>query len=135
MSYQIQFEITNELLHVEILGNRSEGDLSSNARAAWSQIAEVCNNNKLSRILVISHATGKYRTFNAYEINSALEECGIQKSWKIAFVNLDRESYEDIKFGETVAANRGFQLRVFPTEKAGRAWLEKAAPATFEPED
>lgn len=123
MSYDLQFEVTDNMLVVEIRGDRAAGDLSSNAKSAWSRIAAVCDENRQSRILVISHATGRYRTYNAYEINSTLDECGIRKSWKIAFVNLDKESYQDIEFGETVAVNRGFQLKVFPTEAAARAWL------------
>ena len=121
--YELQFEVLGDMLRVEIRGNRANGDLSRNAKAAWSRIAAVCSENNLSRILVVSHATGKYRSYDAYEINSTLEECGLRKSWRIAFVNLDAESYEDIEFGETVAANRGFQLRVFPSEEVALAWL------------
>lgn len=123
MPYNLKFEVAGDLLIVEIRGNRAEGDLSSDAKFAWSRIAAVCEENRLSRILVISHATGKYRSYNAYEINSTLDECGIRKSWKIAFVNLDKDSYQDIEFGETVAVNRGFELKVFPSEAAARAWL------------
>ncbi|MGH8371751.1 MAG: hypothetical protein ACRETO_03355 [Gammaproteobacteria bacterium] len=123
MSYELQFDVIDKILRVEIRGNRTAGDLSGNAIAAWSKVATVCNENKLSRILVVSHATGKYPSLNAYEINSVLEECGIERSWKIAFVNLDMESYQDIEFGEIVAVNRGFQVKVFPTEDAARAWL------------
>lgn len=123
MPYELHFEVADKLLRVEIRGDRTDGDLSVNARAAWNRIAAVCSEHNLSRILVVSHATGKYSTFNAYEINSALAECGIQRTWKIAFVNLDKESYQDIEFGETVAVNLGFQVKIFPTEDAARAWL------------
>ena len=123
MSYDINFAVEGEILRVEIHGNRADGDLRDNAKAAWSEAAMVCRQNNLSRILVVSHATGKYPTYSAYEINSTLEECGIQRSWRIAFVNLDKNSFQDIKFGETVAENRGFNLKVFSSEDAARAWL------------
>jgi hypothetical protein len=123
MSYNLEFKVENKLLRVEIWGNRDHGDLVNNAKAAWSKVAVVCKENNLSRILVVSHALGEYSTFKAYKINSTLSECGVQPSWKIAFVNLDKDSYQEIEFGETVAVNCGFIIKIFPTEDAAREWL------------
>lgn len=60
---------------------------------------------------------------DAYEINSTLAAAGVQRHWKIGFVNLDKASFEDVKFGETVAANRGFNIGVFNKEDVARKWL------------
>ena len=123
MSYDLKFAVEDKLLRVEIQGNRDDGDLVSNAKAAWSKVATVCSENNLSRILIVSHAQGDYSTFKAYKINSTLAECGVRPSWKIAFVNVDKDSYQGIEFGETVAVNFGFTIKIFSTEDAARAWL------------
>ena len=124
MSYNLKLDIEDRILRVEIEGDRTKGDLVSNARAAWPEIATACSNNNLARILVVSHASGKYSTFDAFQINSTLAECGVQKSWRIAFVNLDQKSYEEIEFDETIAVNRGFAVKIFKNEEDARAWLE-----------
>ena len=123
MSYNLKFDIEDKLLRVEIQGNRTDGDLVDNAKAAWRKVASVCSENNLSRILIISSAIGEYSTFKVYKINSTLAECGVKPSWKIAFVNLDKDSYREIEFGETVAVNRGFIIKIFPTIDAARTWL------------
>ena len=124
MSYNLKLDIEDRLLRVQIEGDRTEGDLVGNAKAAWTEIAGICSNSNLDRILVVSHASGKYPPFDAFKINSTLAECGVQRSWRIAFVNLDKNSYEEIEFGETIAVNRGFAVKIFPNEEAARTWLE-----------
>ena len=123
MAYSLDFQLKSEFLRVEISGDRTEGDLVTGARAAWTKVAATCRENNLSRILLVSSATGTYNTADGYDINSTLEECGVEKTWKIAFVNLDADSYHDIQFGETVAVNRGYWLRLFSTENDAMAWL------------
>jgi hypothetical protein len=123
VSYRLSFQVEAELLRVEVWGDRGEGDLVADARGVWTSVATVCGERDLSRILLISHATGDYPIGNGYRINSTLQECGVQRSWRVAFVNLDRRSFRDVKFGETVARNRGFSVKVFSNEDEARAWL------------
>ncbi len=60
---------------------------------------------------------------DAYQLNSVLDECGVRRAWKIAYVVLDKDSYEVLKFSETVAVNRGFIGRVFQDEVKAFNWL------------
>ena len=81
MSYNLQFQVERDLLRVEISGDRTEGDLVADAKTAWTKVATVCRENNLSRILLVSSATGKYAALNGYDINSTLAEYGVQKTW------------------------------------------------------
>ena len=125
MWYDLHYEEEDDLLRVEIFGQRPS-DLNELKRAsheAWTEIARRTNLLGKQKLLVVSHATGNYSTLSAYEINTALAGCGVCPGWMIAFISLDPDSFDDIKFCETVAVNRGFQIGVFASEKKGRRWL------------
>ena len=126
MAYKLNFQDEGGVLLVEISGEREKEELVKSAREAWREIASKTFEAKVIKILVISSATGKYPALDAFLINSRLDECGLHRDWKIAFVNLDRASYQDIKFAETVAVNRGFDLGIFKDEFSARRWLIEA---------
>ena len=123
MAYKLNFLEEDGVLVVEISGERPKDNLTRSAKEAWCEVARVARHKNLKRILVISSATGDYPTMDAYKINSTLDECGVQRGWKIAFVNLDPNSFQDIKFAETVAVNRGFDVGVFNNQDKARKWL------------
>ncbi len=123
MAYKLNFQDEDEVLLVEISGEREKKELIQSAKEAWREIAGVSREKKLVKLLVLSRATGKYPALDAFLINSSLAECGVQRVWKIAFVTLDQASFQDVKFAETVAVNRGFNLGVFNNEDSARKWL------------
>jgi len=125
MAYELNIQVEAGILRVEIFGERPRDpeQLKQVSYQAWRQIARSASENQLENLLVISHAHGDYPTLKAYEINSTLAECGVQRGWKIAFVNMDAPSFQEVKFAETVAVNRGFRVAVFSSEAAARCWL------------
>lgn len=123
MAYVLNFQNENGILLVSISGKREKQELVMSAQEVWRKIARFNQANEYRRLLVVSSATGNYPVLDAYLINSKLEECGVQRGWKIAFVNLDQASFPDVKFAETVAVNRGFNLGVFDNEPDARVWL------------
>lgn len=125
MQYELKFEVEGEILFVEIFGERPKKQLEETSKDAWRTVAKVASEKNLKKLLILSHVTGDYPTFDAYKINSTLEECGVQRGWLIAFVNLDSTSYQEIKFAETVAVNRGFKIEVFSNQENARDWLQK----------
>ncbi len=124
MTYKLDFTVEGNVLKVEIFGERPKDKLNQASEEAWKEIVEVTREKSIDKLLIISHATGDYPTLNAYQINSALAEYGVQKGWKIAFVNLDKKSFEQVKFSETVAVNRGFWVGIFDNEDDARSWLK-----------
>ena len=123
MVYRLEFKTEGELLWVELFGERPKQNLTEASKEAWVEISRVAREKGKKKLLVVSHATGDYPTLNAYQINTSLAECGVQKGWQIAFVCLDKASFEMIKFAETVAVNRGFSVGIFANESEARSWL------------
>ena len=107
MPYQISHTVQENVLRVEVTGERSRETLVESAQNAWSRIAQTCTEAGLTKIMIISSATGSYPTLEAYEINTNLSALGVKRGWKIAFVSLDPDSIENIRFGATFAVNRG----------------------------
>ena len=128
MAYDLDIDINGDILRVEIFGERSRDpeQLKQDSHAAWREIAQVTSENRLEKLLVVSHAKGDYSALKAYEINSTLDACGVQRGWTIAFANLDENSFEDVRFAETVAVNRGFKVGVFQSEDRALSWLLKS---------
>ena len=127
MVYQLEFRVEGECLHVEIFGERPKENLTQASKEAWCEIARVAKEKGIGKLLVVSHATGDYPTLTAYQVNTSLADCGVQKGWKIAFVCLDTASFDKIKFAETVAVNRGFTVGVFADRETARSWLLESA--------
>lgn len=123
MPFKIEFHKQNEILRVDIFGIREKGKIVEDAKEAWKQIAKACQESGLDRFLVTSHVTGDYSISNAYSINSVLDQFGVSRRWKIAYVVLDEKAYETLKFAETVAINRGFRGKVFQDEVEAYNWL------------
>ena len=129
MWYEMNYSDEADLLRVEIYGQRPSdlNELKRVSHEAWTEIARRTNDLGKRKLLVVSHATGSYSTVSAYEINTTLAKCGVRSGWMIAFVALDPDSYDEVKFCETIAVNRGFQVGVFANEEAGRQWLADRA--------
>ena len=123
MAYKVHFEQEKDILKVEISGEREKEKLINDASEVWREIAKVNREKGLMKILVLSSATGKYPIFDALMINQNLAAFGVQRKWKIAFVNLDQVSFPEVKVAEMIAINRGFNIRIFPEENNARSWL------------
>ena len=124
MTYKLDFNVEGNTLRVEIFGERPKDKLTQVSKEAWVEIVKVTREKNMKKLLIVSHAIGDYPTLNALQINSSLAEYGVHRSWKIAFVNLDKKSFEQIKFSETVAVNRGFWVSIFDNEGDARNWLK-----------
>jgi len=61
-------------------------------------------------------------TVEFYDALRILSESGIGQSWKRAIVVLN--NLEDFEFFETVAANRGFMVKVFVNPDDAMNWLK-----------
>jgi hypothetical protein len=70
-----------------------------------------------SLILAIFKLSGRLPVMPAYEIASSPEEFGWSRKFKLAIVDVNNESRQDNLFAETVAVNRGYNVKIFDNEK------------------
>lgn len=125
MAYDLEYQVDGDILCVYATGDRDTDSPGAAAQDAWTRIAQQCGETGLSRVLIISHVTGRYPTLDTYETMSTLDRYGISRHWKIAYVNADPTCREDLMFMMAVADNKGFSVRLFDDEARARKWLAR----------
>ena len=125
MPISVTFQTTPHYLRFEVSGERIEGKFGEEMLGVWQRVADECRAAGHTHIIGISRLTGtvpKAELFRVGEIApKKLREAGCRR---LAYVVLGgREALQALKFGETVAVNRGQVTRVFDDEPAAIAWL------------
>lgn len=123
MPYQIDLSIHETYIRAHITGQRIPGQATANSMAAWKQITAACQDHDLFRVLAVFDLTGPLPTMSAFKVASSLHEIGLNWRFRIAFVDPHLESLPENQFGETVAVNRGVQVKVFTNETDALPWL------------
>lgn len=123
MPYDYKIEKQADYLLVEVSGNREHGREVIDSLMGWKKVAEMCHVKKLHKVLTVLKLTGRLPTFSAYEIGSVPDTFGWGHKFKGAIVDLNKESIEDNRFGETVANNRGYRIKIFDNVEDAKEWL------------
>lgn len=123
MPYDLKIQEHENYLRVEVSGERTPGSEVEDATSVWSHVAEVCREKNKDRILGIYNVTGRLSARAAHAIAYDPARFGYSKQFKLALVDFNEESRQDILFGEDVAVSGGYQVQVFENEEEARAWL------------
>lgn len=118
--------IQNELSHlrIDVSGERKFGKKGEDAISVWSQVAEVCREMDINRILAIFRLSGRASsTMGAFQIVESAKGFGWSEKYRLAIVDTNEESRKDNLFIETVAVNYGYTMKVFDNEQEAKEWL------------
>ncbi len=127
-SYQLTIDEKAGYLHFRVTGPNTPDTV----RGYLADIYYACAQRNTPAILVEENLSGRgLGLFDIFEVASE----GSEKTWpyirRIAYVDLNPEhSQADMKFAETVAVNRGLNVRVFATVQDAQAWLEGSEPSS-----
>lgn len=123
MPYSLTIEKKDDVLWVVATGTRSRADVLAMAEDILMALIA----NKATKVLIDVRAlAGRLGTLDSYELvdehffglreRRIVTRCGI----------VDLKEFEDsYRFFETVAANRGFALRIFSDTGKALAWLQQ----------
>ena len=120
MQYSATFSVEPSYLHATLTGPHSSDNILrflSEARAEGAR--------RTSAALLLDFATdGVDLDLSAifHIVTQRSEHPSIFK--KIAFVDCSNRKWERMKFAESVAVNRGLNVRLFRSLEEGRNWLE-----------
>ncbi|MCB2204577.1 hypothetical protein KQI65_07500 [bacterium] len=123
MSYSMSTRVEDGYLRVEVSGIRIEGETTSQAIEVWRAVADLCEEADRTRVLCIIDLHGDFPAGSAYQLSSDPAAFGWKRSYRAAIVDLNEESYQQNIFTVTVAANRGYQVKLFREEESALAWL------------
>jgi len=127
--YQVVVEEKPGYVHFRVTGSNSPGSV----RGYLADVYYTCAQHKHPAILIEENLQGSgLGLLDIFEIVSE----GSERTWpyirRIAFVDVNPEhSQPDMKFAETVAVNRGVNMRLFPGLREAELWLSEspAVPA------
>ena len=104
---------------------RSTGDKSyQTAVTLWREIHRVCDEHKCYKVLGIGESTKPMPTMDAMNHAKLFQDLSITRKYQIAWVELNREAVESIKFVETVLLNRGLlNGKLFHDVAEAKRWL------------
>ena len=122
MPYNVTIKEKKDHLRVEISGEWTVGDESEEVISAWSQVVEICHTKNIKHILAVGKVTGHLTPMAAYDIANSPDKLGWSRKFRLAVVALG-ESWRSNLFAETVASNRGYDLKVFDNEQDAKIWL------------
>jgi len=123
MPYQVHIETQGDRVRVNVSGTLAPGHEVEDSVRAWRQVADACRDTGIEKILTVFELEGHLSPIDAYDIVARTEEFGWSHAFKMAVVDLNKETLEDNLFAETVAVNRAYQIMVFDNEADARDWL------------
>jgi hypothetical protein len=123
MPYDVSFSRSEGLLRMAVSGTRIPGQVVQDGLALWVKLAEEFAKDDTCSILAVFDIKGPKNYSEAYRIFEDPGRFNFRRDTAMAAVYLNREHFEAEKFGETVARNRFWNLRVFGDEAEARAWI------------
>jgi hypothetical protein len=119
MSYQLTIEERPAYLHAKVVGERSP----ANALRFLEEAYAACAKTGRSAVLLEMQLSGpSLSTASIYDVISQRVPDGM-KLRKIAYVQATIDDPAMPYFAETVALNRGVNVRLFPNVAAAARWL------------
>jgi hypothetical protein len=123
MTYKVNIEEQQNYIRVEVSGKRIPGKETDDAIRVWASVAETCRKKNITRILAINNIPGRLPALAAYSLAESPEEFGWSRHFKLTVVDVNEDSRKDNLFTETVAVNRGYNVKIFDNENDAKEWL------------
>ncbi|MFZ3323080.1 MAG: hypothetical protein WA190_11960 [Usitatibacter sp.] len=121
MSYHFKIEENPKYLHASASGNNTAENVLRFLRESY----ETCMTKQVTAVLLEMKFEGPaLDTGSIYSVIAQRSESGKQLR-KIAYVAPPEREVSKSKFAETVAINRGVNVRLFADVDAARKWLEE----------
>jgi hypothetical protein len=122
MAYDYKIEDKQQYIRVEISGMRRPGKQVKDIVPIWSEVTQTCKEKNIHKLLAILKLTGDVSVVGSYTIVNSADSFGWHPNLRVALIDLGEEGQNNL-FTETVAVNRGYQLKVFRNEQDGLNWL------------
>lgn len=113
--------VTFEGDHVKVISN-GEKNIEVATRI-WTEVVKVCEKHDCYRVLGIADTTVPMDIMDAYDHGKLLDELGLKKKYRIAWVEKNPVAFNSVYFIETVLINRSFTVRLFDDPADAKSWL------------
>lgn len=119
MAYDYKIEDKQQYIRVEISGERIPGRAIKDIVPIWAETLDICREKKTNKLLAILKLTGEVTKIGSYNIVTLADRYGWDRQLQVALVEPEKNNL----FTETIAVNRGYQLKIFESEQDALTWL------------
>lgn len=120
MSYEMTVAFRGYYVEAHSIGDKSY----QSAVTLWNEILKVCNEHDCYKVLGIGESTKPMPTMDALNHEKLFKDFAITRQFQIAWVELNKNAIDSIKFLETVLLNRGMlNGMLFPDVEEAKRWL------------
>ena len=123
MPYEVDIQLRENYVRVHVTGERRTGDAAVEAGQVGQRTVEFCRNAEVYRVLVVLNLSGRLSAIDSYEIVDQSKDYGWDHNYRLAFVDTNEDSADDVKFTETIAVNRAYAVKQFSGEAEALGWL------------
>ncbi len=123
MAYDVKAIREDDYLHAIVTGDNTPADVA----AYLGQVRKICAESGLSKVLIEENLAGpRLDTVDVYDVVVAASADVAPAIRQVAFVDTNPEhDFANIKFGETVAVNRGVNAKVFRDVPSAVEWIRR----------
>ncbi len=118
-TFTLTFEDRKQYLFAHVEGPEDSLDISLKI---WQELSKHCRARGHKKLLVEEDLGTQLSEYEMFELASRIVSLGFG-GIKVAFVDAETDHHADNLFGETVARNRGFNIRVFIDQKSAIEYL------------
>lgn len=120
MSYEMKVVFKGAYIEAHSDGEKSY----QTAVTLWNEITRACAEHNCYKVLGIGNSTKPMPTMAALNHEKLFRDFAITHKYKIAWVELNEQAVESVKFLELVLLNRGMlNGMLFSNIEEARAWL------------
>jgi hypothetical protein len=116
--YSIEYTDSGSYLRASVSGGHDSMAISL---AYWREIADAARRRGAQRVLVVENFQTQVPLLDVFQVAEQIPL--IIEGLTVAFVDERFEHFEENRFAEDVAVNRGAVGKVFATEEAAILWL------------
>jgi hypothetical protein len=120
--FELHLEKRSTYLYAFINGAKDNADISIRF---WKQVLTTAEELNMEKILVEEDFPNQLSTLEVLKVTEFVAN-NFRKSFKIAHVDKRPSDFELNHFGETVAYNRGLQVRAFQKMEDAEEWLQNS---------
>jgi hypothetical protein len=93
------------------------------SRSIIEQIVEACDQHQCYKTLALAYLENSLDALENYDLPAMFAKVGFNAKHRLAWVDLNPDTYDSTSFAETVLSNRGFMATLFQDEEKAMQWL------------
>lgn len=93
------------------------------ANKLWTEVVKSCKENNCYRVLGIAQTSKPVSSDEAYHHKDLFKDVGIDASYRIAWVELEKSAFNTAYFAVNVLLSNGFDVRLYKQVSEAVLWL------------